>query len=620
MSIRIYLSVGQLFFVSMKLVCGCCCLITLASAVVAAPRNGKIAFTSERDGNREIYVMEPDGTNQVRITNNSVVDDHPMWSPDGTKLAFVSQRQAGGFAIFQMNIDATNKVELTPLSSYVNRAPDGIVGFSMSWSPDGKTIAYQDGAGGSFPGYQDIFVVDLETKVSRNLTGDGSGSGFCDLCDYHPSFSPDGSTILYASPRFNGACTSLYAMDPDGTNRRLLNGDHCPAYSPSWSPDGTKILFVQLNGEFIESELRVADSDGSNVAIFDGGYPDLRNRDYPRWSPDAAKIAFNMVDPATGDIEIFVKNVDGTAVTQLTNSPSSKNYRPSWQRIASRTAPFDYDGDGKTDFSVWRYVPNIDFMGFWHIAGSEKGEVQVTEMDNYGRIVPADYDGDGRTDLAVAGFDKAEPVAWLIWSLTAQRSTFQYWGLRNDLGVPSDFDGDGRADFAAWRPAEGKWYIASTGDGTIRVQQWGMPGDTPTPADFDGDGKTDLAVFRPTEGKWYVFGSLGGTITAISWGLDGDRPVPGDYNGDGRADFAVYRRSDNTWYRLHSSDFSMHITQWGLPNDIVTPGDYDGDGKLDLATWRPSEARWYVLTASQQILTQYFGLNGDVPTPSAFVY
>src|SRR2546427_10970660 len=106
--------------------------------------NGKIAFTSDRDGNLEIYLMNPDGTNQTRLTNNSIVDDHPMWSPDGTKLAFVSQREAGGFAIFQMNMDGTNRVEITPLSNFVNATPYGGVGFSMIWSSDGRKIAFSD--------------------------------------------------------------------------------------------------------------------------------------------------------------------------------------------------------------------------------------------------------------------------------------------------------------------------------------------------------------------------------------------------------------------------------------------------------------------------------------------
>lgn len=203
----------------------------------------------------------------------------------------------------------------------------------MSWSPDGRKITYQDGIGASSSGYDDIFVVEVETGFRQNLTNDGGGN--IGLLDYNPAWSPDGSTILYSSPRYNGVCTSLYAMNPDGTNRRLLSGNHCPAYSPSWAPDGTKIVFLQLNGEFVESELRIANSDGTNVRIFDGGYPDLKNRDYPRWSPDGNKIIFNLFDyPASDDIEIYVKNVDGAGYAQLTNTIGGRNYRPSWQPLA----------------------------------------------------------------------------------------------------------------------------------------------------------------------------------------------------------------------------------------------------------------------------------------------
>ena len=295
--------------------------------------NGKIAFTSDRDGNQEIYMMNPDGTNQTRLTNNSIVDDHAMWSPDGKKLAFVSQREAGGFAIFQMNMDGTNRVEITSLSNFVNVTPWGVVGFSMSWSPDGRKIAFQD------PYYNDIWVVDVETHARQNLTNDGGGQ--IRFFDYHPAWSPDGSMILFSSPRDVDPCTTLYTINPDGTNRRLLSRDHCPAYSPSWSPDGMKIVFVQLNGEFVESELRIANSDGTNVRIFDGGYPDLNNRDYPRWSPDGLKIAFNMTN--SQDIEIYVKNIDGTGYAQLTNTPAGLNYRPSWQPLLPTACPNPID-------------------------------------------------------------------------------------------------------------------------------------------------------------------------------------------------------------------------------------------------------------------------------------
>jgi Tol biopolymer transport system component len=311
--------------------------------------NGKIAFTSDRDGNQEIYMMNPDGTNQTRLTNNSIVDDHAMWSPEGTKLAFVSQREAGGFAIFQMNMDGTNRVEITPLSDFFNVPPWGAVGFSMSWSPDGRKIAFQD------PSYNDIWVVDVETHARQNLTNDGGGQ--IRFFDYHPAWSPDGSTILFSSPRDVDPCTTLYTINPDGTNRRLLSGNHCPAYSPSWSPDGIKIVFVQLNGEFVESELRIANSDGTDVRIFDGGYPDPNNRDYPRWSPDGRKIAFNIATADFKDIEIYVKNIDGTGYAQLTNTPAGQNYRPSWQPLLPAACPNPIDCP---DFLVRQHY--LDFL------------------------------------------------------------------------------------------------------------------------------------------------------------------------------------------------------------------------------------------------------------------
>ena len=289
--------------------------------------------------------------------------------------------------------------------------------------------------------------------------------------------------------------------------------------------------------------------------------------------------------------------------------------------LETNHAPFDYDGDGKSDFSVYR--PS---NGIWFVAESGSGAMRVKGIGtNSDRIAPTDYDGDGKTDIAevsVNSTDIGDYEYWFVLNSASGLVSDQTFGVLSPRLVPADYDGDSKADYAVWVGyiSPSPWQIFLSESGSVYEPVWGLPGDKPVPADFDGDGRTDLAVWRPSDGNWYVANPATGSVTVIGWGLDGDIPVVGDYSGDGRADFAVYRPSNNTWYVMHSSDYSMHVTQWGLPNDNVTPGDYDGDGKQDLAVWRPSNGTWYVLTSANTIMTQQFGLDGDTPTESAFVY
>ncbi len=578
-------------------------------------RNGKIAFTSDRDGNREIYLMNPDGSNQTRLTNNAIIDDFPTWSPDGKKLAFLSQRPTGEFAIFIMNADGTGKTEVTPVTYQPPSPWRGFDWRHMSWSPDGSRIVFTD----LVSTIGTIFVVNADGSNRRNLT-----TGF------YPAWSPDGSRILFM--RYIGSGNiffGLYTIRPDGTDIRDITPSFPDFYTlwdspPIWSPHGQKIAFSAT--DFANSEIYIANTDGTNPQLFYHICAELApegcgfNTAYPAWSPDGSSMAFAVFGYVSRTSEIYVKRFGNGEVTQLTNTTGS-NSNPDWQPLPSKSTPFDYDGDGKTDFSVWRQQ-NDTAPPTWYIAESGSGQMRVSPFVVNEVILPADYDGDGKTDIAAAEAALGGASDHMIWYVLSPTGLQELGSVGNidDHLLPADYDGDGDADLAAWRPSEGTWYLSGRPVGQIPVQQWGLPGDKPVPADFDGDGTTDLAVWRPSEGRWYVRNLANDSITVIEWGLPGDIPVPGDYSGDGKADFAVYRPSNNTWYRMHSDDFSIHIQTWGLPGDRLTPGDYDGDGKLDLAVWRPAEAKWYVLASTNIIITSVFGLNGDLPTPNAFVY
>ena len=295
--------------------------------------NGKIAFTSDRDGNREIYVMNPDGSNQIRTTNNTLLDDHPTWSPDGTKMAFVCQKPSGAFALCIMNPDGTNKVEVTPLNNYRTWfANFSTESWSMSWSPDGNRIAFQDNS--------DILVVNADGSNRRQVTDSSDYDG-------EPSWSPDGSRILFSSARVR-AYPSLYTVKPDGTDLQAFPGfvEGTWEIAPDWSPLGDKVLFVSDYSDNIPiSVISTENADGTNRQLFEGSardFTEYRSRNKPSWSPDGSKIIFDMWEYGTGDMEIYVKNIDGSGFVQLTNT-SGWNRHPSWQPLLSAACPNPID-------------------------------------------------------------------------------------------------------------------------------------------------------------------------------------------------------------------------------------------------------------------------------------
>jgi hypothetical protein len=227
-----------------------------------------------------------------------------------------------------------------------------------------------------------------------------------------------------------------------------------------------------------------------------------------------------------------------------------------------------------------------------------------------------DFDGDGRSDISV--FRPSEGN----WYANQSRAGFLglHFGQSGDQPVPADYDGDGKADVAVFRPSDGNWYQMLSATGGFFQVQFGTAGDVPVTADFDGDGKSDVNVYRPSEGNWYRLNSRDGSFFGLHFGTPEDKPIAGDFDGDAKADIVVYRPSNGSWYIMPSSTGAFYGLAFGISTDIPSAGDFDGDGKADVSVFRPSEGTWYRLNSGDgSFYAEHFGAAEDKPIPAYYV-
>ncbi len=273
----------------------------------------------------------------------------------------------------------------------------------------------------------------------------------------------------------------------------------------------------------------------------------------------------------------------------------------------------DFDGDGKTDVSVFR--PS---NGQWWYTQSSDGVTPGFAFGGPGdQIVPGDYTGDGKTDIAIF---RPSISQWFILQSEDHGYYAFNFGSPGDKPVTGDFDGDGKDDPAVFRESNGQWYVLRSSDGGVTTEVFGGAGDIPQVGDYDGDGLADIAVFRPlvSGAQWWVKRSSAG-LFATQFGLSTDKPVAADYTGDGKTDVAFWRPGTGYWYILQSEDYGYYAFPFGGSGDIPAPGDYDGDGKTDAGIFRPSDATWYMMHSTGGIGFATFGMTGDKPVPSAYV-
>jgi Tol biopolymer transport system component len=270
----------------------------------AVAPEGRIAFTSYRDGNGEIYVMDAAGTWLDRLTHDPAHDIHPAWSPDGTRIAFASDRHKRGrdYDLYAMNADGSGVVHLTD---------DPRDETEPSWSPDGARIAFVINFWPRpfpFAKVPWIYVMnadgtDVNALTSRNY-------------EFAPSWSPDGAKIAFSRTPGNERNPDIYVTDADGFPGERLTDDPAGDYGPNWSPDGTKIAFSSDRDGHLD--LYVMNTDGTGVTQLTD---DSAKDGLPTWSPDGTHLAF--VSNRDGNNEIYVMGADGMGVTRLTDDPAA---------------------------------------------------------------------------------------------------------------------------------------------------------------------------------------------------------------------------------------------------------------------------------------------------------
>jgi uncharacterized repeat protein (TIGR01451 family) len=258
-----------------------------------------VVFSTDRDGNREIYTLNVDTLKQTRLTTNNAVDDSPSWSPDGSRIAFMSERD-GNREIYVMQADGSNQTRLTR-----NPAQDEM----PAWSPDGQRIVFVSNRDGN----REIYVMNADGSGQTRLTDNPAQ-------DDMPAWSPDGAHIVFSSNRDGNY--QLYVMRADGTQQTRLTHNAADDLFPAWSPDGQRIAFDSNRDGNRNIYVMNVDSSGQ-TRVTDNPAEDGD----PSWSLDGQRMVF--ASQRSGNWELYMMDADGSHLTRLTFSWDT-NWAPDW--------------------------------------------------------------------------------------------------------------------------------------------------------------------------------------------------------------------------------------------------------------------------------------------------
>lgn len=300
-----------IFFIAL-LACLALPLGHLAAQENAAAVSGRLLYnglTGPVDANtQEMFTMNADGTGQTRLTFNNAYDGEGVWSPDGTRIAFVHEVPGTSpYQLYIMDADGSNPIHLVEPANNPNRP---------AWSPDGTKLAF------SVNESWQVYIVN----------SDGTGLAPVDgVIGTEVSWSPDGELIAFAGVGLNGK-TDIFVVKPDGTGlTNLTRTDKWNEGAPDWSPDGSRLVFDRCQGWSACDLYTISRSGGAVQRLTNTGRPER----WPSWSPDGQQIAYVSWTPdAEGYLiaHIFMMNANGSNQKKITNGDGE--FYPDWQPAA----------------------------------------------------------------------------------------------------------------------------------------------------------------------------------------------------------------------------------------------------------------------------------------------
>jgi Tol biopolymer transport system component len=286
-------------------------LSSVSPSITQAVRNNLIAFSSTRDGNLELYILQPDGTVQTRLTFNPAQDSEPVLSPDGTRVAFVSNR-SGYPNIWVMKTAPENSSNVPK-----NLTNDAAIDADPSWSPDGTKIVFASSRSGT----SQLWLMNADGTGVTRLTTDSAN-------DVTAAWSPDGTKIAYASNasgKFQLYVATLTANLALGSTSRLTN-DSAYDTTPAWSPDSRLIAFTSTASWNLEIWVIPA---AGGTAVRETSNPTAADT-VPTWSPDGSTIAFTFAQNYATQVYVITFNPTGLGTQQTALTAGSTNQLANW--------------------------------------------------------------------------------------------------------------------------------------------------------------------------------------------------------------------------------------------------------------------------------------------------